>query len=136
MLYYNIANAYAKLESYDKARRYYTQALQLGDDEDARANLALIALLQEKETSLGIAPPKSQNNSGSKSKDQEQTEGKERHSEEQSSSGSGNSGSEQKQKNKEKLKLTVDRQNRQEQPLGSKVYELINKGYIHEKQPW
>lgn len=136
MLYYNIANAYARLESYDKARRYYTQALQLGDDEDARANLALISLLQEKETSLGIAPPKSQNNSGSKSEDQEQTEDKERRSEEQSSSGSGNSGSEQKQKNKEKLKLTVDRQNRQKQPLGSKVYEMINKGYIHEKQPW
>ncbi|HEO97823.1 MAG: VWA domain-containing protein [Campylobacterales bacterium] len=136
MLYYNIANAYTQLESYDKARRYYTQALQLGEDEDARANLALVALLQEKKDSLGIAHPKSQNNSGSKSEDQEQTEGKETRSEDQPSSGSGSGGSEQKQKNKEKMKLIEDRQSKQEQPLGSKVYEIINKGYIHEKQPW
>jgi Ca-activated chloride channel family protein len=136
MLYYNIANAYANLESYDKARRYYTQALQLGEDEDVRANLALIALLQEKKDSLGVAHPKSQNNSGSKSENQEQEAGKETRSEDQPSSGSGSGGSEQKQKSKEKMKLIEDRQSKQEQPLGSKVYEIINKGYIHEKQPW
>ena len=136
MLYYNIANAYTKLESYDKARRYYTQALQLGEDDDAKANLALIALLQEKKASLGIAHPKSQNDSSSKSEDQDQEESKETRSEDQPSSGSGSGGSEQKQKNKEKMKLIEDTQSKQEQPLSSKIYEMINKGYIHEKQPW
>jgi Ca-activated chloride channel family protein len=136
MLYYNIANAHAKLHSYEKAKRYYTQALQLGEDDDARANLALIALLQEKKASLGIAHPKSQNSSSSKSEDQEQDESKERRSEDQPSSGSGSGGSEQKLKNKEKMKLIEDKQSQQEQPLSSKIYEMINKGYIHEKQPW
>ncbi|MDD3592306.1 MAG: VWA domain-containing protein [Sulfurovum sp.] len=136
MLYYNIANAYTQLGSYDKARRYYTQALQLGEDKDARTNLALVALLQEKKDSLGIAHPKSQNNSGSKSENQEQELGKETRNEDQPSSGSGSGGSEKKQKSKEKMKLIEDRQSKQEQPLGSKVYEIINKGYIHEKQPW
>lgn len=137
MLYYNIANAYTQLESYEKARRYYTQALQLREDEDARANLALIALLQEKKASLGIAHPKSQNNSGSKSENQEQESDKETRSEDQPGSGSGSGGSEQKQKNKEKMKLIEEEQKgKQEQPLSSKVYEMINKGYIHEKQPW
>ncbi|MDM5270650.1 VWA domain-containing protein [Sulfurovum sp. zt1-1] len=138
MLFYNIANAYTKLESYDKARKYYTQALQLGEDDDASANLALIALLQEKKASLGIAHPQSQNNSSSKSEDQEQEQddGKETRSEDQPSSGSGSGGSEQKRKNKEKMKLIEDQQSKQEQPISSKIYEMINKGYIHEKQPW
>jgi len=136
MLYYNIANAYTQLASYDKAKRYYAQALQLGEDEDARANLALIALLQEKKAAPGIAHPKSQNNAGSKSENQEQETDKERRSEDQPSSGSGSGGSEQKQKNREKMKLIEAHQDKQEQPLSSKVYEMINKGYIHEKQPW
>ncbi|MFT7879167.1 MAG: VWA domain-containing protein [Sulfurimonas sp.] len=136
MLYYNIANAYAKLESYDKAKRYYTQVLQLGRDEDARANLALIALLRKKKTSLGIAQPQSQNNSGSKSEEKEEDERKDTRSEEQSSSGTGSGGREQKKKNREKMKLLEERQSKEAQPLSSKVYEMINKGYIHEKQPW
>lgn len=136
MLYYNIANAYAKLESYDKAKRYYTQVLQLGKDEDAEANLALITLLREKKTSLGIAHPQSQNNAGSKSEEKEEDERTDTRSEEQSSSGAGSGGSEQKQKNKEKMKLIEERQSKEAQPLSSKVYEMINKGYIHEKQPW
>ena len=46
-LYYNIANAYAMLESYDKAKTYYTKALQLGEDPDATYNLHLVALLSD-----------------------------------------------------------------------------------------
>ena len=59
------------LGSYDKARRYYTKTLQLGSDEDAEANLALISLLEEKRAALGIAHPKSQDSSGSKSENQD-----------------------------------------------------------------
>lgn len=134
-LYYNIANAYTMLGSYDKARRYYTMTLQLGNDEDARANLALIALLEEKKAASGIAHPKSQNGSGSKAEKEDKKESDSERTEDQPGSGSGSGGSEEKSRSRKKMKLTEDRQNK-EQPLSSKVYEMINRGYIHEKQPW
>ena len=135
-LYYNIANAYAMLESYDKAKIYYTKTLQLGDDEDARYNLQLVALLSDKKSAdLGIAHPKSQDSSSSKSESQEGQEEKESRSEDEPSSGSGGGGESQTQKEQEKNKLLSDGSEEQH-PLGSKVYELINEGYIREKQPW
>ncbi len=133
-LYYNIANAYAMLESYDKAKIYYTKALQLGEDPDAKYNLQMIALLSDtKSADLGIAHPKSQDSSSSKSESQEET--KESKSEDEPSSGSGGGGESQTQKEQEKSKLLSDG-SQEQHPLGSKVYELINKGYIREKQPW
>lgn len=134
-LYYNIANAYAMLESYDKAKIYYSKALQLGEDPDAEHNLRLVALLNDKKSAdLGIAHPKSQDSSSSKSESQEEDD-KESKSEDEPSSGSGGGGESQTKKEQEKSKLLND--DRQEQhPLGSKVYELINKGYIRETQPW
>jgi Ca-activated chloride channel family protein len=135
-LYYNIANAYAMLESYDKAKIYYTKALQLGEDPDAEHNLHLVALLSDqKSADLGIAHPKSQDSSSSKSESQEEQEEKESRSEDDPSSGSGGGGESQTQKEQEKSKL-LDAGSQEQHPLGSKVYELINKGYIREKQPW
>jgi len=134
-LYYNIANCYAKQEAYEKAKMYYTKALQLGDDKDAKANLELVALLAEKKSAeLGIAHPKSQSSDSSKS---EQQEGKEEETrdEDQPSSGSGDGGEKSNTKEQEKSRLILDPK-QEKQPLSSKVYELINKGYIHEKQPW
>lgn len=133
-LYYNIANAYAMLESYDKAKVYYTKVLQLGEDTDAKHNLHLVALLSDqKSADLGIAHPKSQDSSSSKSESQEESE--ESKSEDEPSSGSGGGGESQTQKEQEKSKLISD-DSQEQHPLGSKVYELINKGYIREKQPW
>ncbi|HEY9190123.1 MAG TPA: VWA domain-containing protein [Sulfurovum sp.] len=135
-LYYNIANAYAMMESYDKAKVYYTKALQLGEDADAEHNLYLVALLSDKKSAeLGIAHPKSQDSSSSKSESQEEQEEKETRSEDEPSSGSGGGGESQAEKEKEKSKLLSD-DSKEEHPLGSKVYELINEGYIREKQPW
>jgi len=134
-LYYNIANCYAKQEAYEKAKMYYTKALQLGEDKDARANLALVALLADKKSAqLGIAHPKSQSSDGSKSEQQDGSE-EETRDEDQPSSGSGGSGESSKSKEQEKNRLILDPK-QEKQPLSSKVYELINKGYIHEKQPW
>jgi len=133
-LYYNIANAYAMLESYDKAKIYYTKALQLGEDPDAKHNLHLVALLSDqKSADLGIAHPKSQDSSSSKSESQEESE--ESKSEDEPSSGSGGGGESQTQKEQEKSQLISD-DSQEQHPLGSKVYELINKGYVREKQPW
>jgi Ca-activated chloride channel family protein len=134
-LYYNIGNAYAMLESYDKAKIYYTKTLQLGADADAEHNLRLVALLSDKKSaSLGIAHPKSQDSSSSKSESQEEDK-EETRSEDDPSSGSGGGGESQSKKEQEKKQLLSDEKEEQH-PLSSKVYELINKGYIREKQPW
>ncbi len=134
-LYYNIANCYAKQEQYEKAKRYYTKTLQLGEDKDAKANLKLVALLaSKKEAELGIAHPKSQSSNSSKGKAQEKKEEK-MQKEDEPSSGSGEGGEKNNTKEQEKSKLILDL-NQEKHPLSSKVYELINRGYIHEKQPW
>ena len=127
------------LKAYDKARLYYTKTLQLGKDEDALYNLKLVALLKKKEDAqLGIAHPKSQNSDASKSESQESDEDKEQsRDEDQPSSGSGSGGEskEEKSDKEEKKRLKMDK-DAEAQPLSSKVYELINKGYIRETQPW
>ncbi|HEY9128701.1 MAG TPA: VWA domain-containing protein [Sulfurovum sp.] len=134
-LYYNTANAYAMLEAYDKAKIYYTKALQLGKDDDAAHNLKIVALLSDKKSAeLGIAHPKSQDSSSSKSESQESSE-EETRSEDEPSSGSGGGGESQAQEEQEKGKLKSD-ESAQQHPLSSKVYELINEGYIREKHPW
>ncbi len=138
-LFYNIANAHTMLQAYDKAKLYYTKALQLGKDEDSLHNLKLVALLkQHKDAGLGISHPKSQNSDTSKSMSQESKEEKtQSHNEDQPSSGSGSGGESKEKKNneEEKKRLKMDKEV-QAQPLSSKVYELINEGYIRETQPW
>ena len=134
-LYYNIANAYAMQQAYDEAKIYYAKALQLGEDSDSRHNLSLIALLHnQKDASLGIAHPKSQDSSSSSSSssDKEPTRNEDEPS---SGSGSGSEGETTKTK-KEKPNKLVDSGSQENHPLSSKVYELINKGYIREKEPW
>ncbi|WP_295420451.1 VWA domain-containing protein [Sulfurovum sp.] len=133
-LYYNIANSYAMLKVYDKAKIYYTKALQLGEDADAAYNLRLVALLQKKKAPLGMAHPKSQSADGGKSESQ-QSDKKQNKEEAQPSSGSGSGGESKAGQKKEKKQLILD-ESQKKQPLSSKVYELINKGYIRETQPW
>ena len=133
MLNYNIGNCYAQLKQYRKAKKYYTKALQLGDDADTRHNMELIVMLESKQKSkLGVAHPKSQDGTSGKSGDEEDEAGEK--SEDQQSSGGGGGG-QSKTKSKEQKKLMQEGSGKK-QPLSSKVYDLINKGYIHEKQPW
>ena len=134
-LYYNIANAYAAQEAYDKAKIYYTKALQLKEDEDTRHNLTTIVFLKDKkDAQLGLAHPKSQDSSSNKSDSTEEGK-KEEKSEDQPSSGNG-SGGESKTTKKQKKNRLIQDDSEERHPLSSKVYELINKGYIREKQPW
>lgn len=132
-LYYNIANAYVMQGKYSKAKIYYTKALQLGYDEASEHNLKLILKLKDKEAaSLGIAHPKSQSSASSKSESQENEK---KRTEDESSSGSGGGGEKHAGEKQKKNRLISDPKD-SKQPLGSKAYELINKGYIHETQPW
>jgi len=139
-LYYNIANAYAKLQKYKQAKEYYIKVLQLGDDKESKYNLNCIMFKEEKKkTNLGISNPKSQSSQSSKSENQEDSE-KNKENQPSSASGSSTSGTESQKKStkkEEKKQLILDsKQEKQQQPLSSKVYELINKGYIYETKPW
>ena len=134
-LYYNIGNAYAMQKAYDKAKIYYTKALQLGKDKDASYNLARIALLHDKkDETLDMTHPKSQGGTSSKSEMQEDDK-KNKQEKNTPSSGSGGGGEQSMQKKQKKNTLLMD-VHVKPQPLGSKAYELINKGYIHENHPW
>lgn len=132
-LYYNIANAYAKQATYSKAKLYYTKALQLGLDEDAKHNLQIVVLLEDRKNArLRTAHPKSQDSSSSKSESQENKESSQKES---GGTGSG-MGTKSKSKTKTEQKNVQQSSGQQRHPLSSKVYELINKGYIGETQPW
>jgi Ca-activated chloride channel family protein len=138
ILYYNLGNCYAQTKAYEKAAPYYVKALQLGEDKDAEYNLKLV-MFRKNETGnkLQSARPKSQNNDDAGKKEGEVEEGKQK--QQNSGGGSGGGGgnkSSKKEKNK-KLKLDSPQENnKQKLPLSSKVYDLINKGYVHEKSPW
>ncbi len=137
-LYYNIANTYAMMGKYDKAKIYYTKTLQLGEDADALYNLSLLMQHKERQQNThSISLPKSQEESNAAKNSGENLEKKDSNSNKQQSSGSGAGGSQQKsnQENEKKGRLKLDESARP-QPLGSKVYELINKGYIRETKPW
>jgi Ca-activated chloride channel family protein len=54
---------------------------------------------------------------------------------EQQNSGSGGGGGQTKSRGKEKIAI-IQSSEQDRQPLGSKVYDLINKGYVNEKEPW
>lgn len=131
-IYYNMANCYSQLQRFDKAKRYYVKALQLGEDQDSRYNLSLILFLESrKETRPGLSYPKSQEGGvgGSNKKGQEQKQ-------EEASGGGSSSGGSMQQVKQKSVAATVSREKRQKQPMSSKVYELINKGYIYEQKPW
>ncbi len=133
-LYYNTANAYVYLHQYTKAKTYYIKTLQLGFDTDALHNLKLTMFLEDAAlASLGIAHPKSQSAQTSKSENQNKKKEKR---EEDTPSSTSSSGAGKSSKAKQKNHTLISNDSPQKQPLGSKVYELINKGYIHETQPW
>ncbi len=141
LLFYNLGNAYAMQGAYAKARMYYTKALQLGEDADTLHNLQAVALLEEqKKKSLGMARPKSQGaQSKAKQSSDENDNAKKPKAQEQSGAGSGSGGEQQHKKrtqNEKKQLLMDEEQKPQKLPLSSKVYELINKGYIRETKPW
>jgi len=136
-LLYNIGNIYVHLKAYDKAKMYYTKALQLGPDSDTLHNLKLVVLLQQSnKTAKGRSLPKPQGKNPSAAAQISEKDPQSEKKQESSGSGSGGENSRQtKEQAKKKQQLLMDNKP-QKQPLGSKVYELINKGYIRETQPW
>lgn len=113
-LYYNTANCFAMLGNYNDAKRFYVKSLQLGYDKDAEFNLKQIVFKENKKT---------------------KSEGKTLKSSKQNSSAKGDFKQNNKKiKNKENINNIQDA--KQKYKISSKTYELINKGYIYENQPW
>lgn len=134
ILFYNIANSFMKLSNYKNAIIYYTRVLQIDEDKDALHNLEIaITKRNNSNDSVGIAHPKSQ--SGQTSKSESSNNDSDENKEDKPSSGSGGAGEGSSNENVTDKQLLDDGKSEQI-PLSSKVYELINKGYIREKNPW
>ncbi|WP_456452077.1 tetratricopeptide repeat protein, partial [Hydrogenimonas sp.] len=135
-IWYNLGNCAMKLGRYKSARDYYVKALQLGYDEEALENLKLALFLHERRQKRIEARANKKVEAQSSSGSSDQTKGSEKKaSRSQSKMGQG-SGSQSAAKSSRvgPKKGTSEATERYE--LGSKAYELINKGYVHEKRPW
>lgn len=132
-IYYNMANCYTQLKKYNRAKELYIKSLWLGEDNDSLHNLSLVIMRKTEIDALSkLLKPLSKKSSSS---DGESSDDESSNSE-NSSSGSG-SGSKKSKNNKEdEKKILIESKESEKQPISSKVYDLINKGYINEKQPW
>jgi Ca-activated chloride channel family protein len=125
-----------KMGRYKSARDYYVKALQLGAGEDALANLKLALFMEERKQKRVEARANRKVEAGSTSGQSDQTkEGAKKASKSQSKMGQG-SGTQSAAKSSRVSPNKRRAQAQERYELGSKAYELINKGYVHEKRPW
>ncbi|MBU1958263.1 VWA domain-containing protein [bacterium] len=134
-LLYELGNCEAKLAYYDKAKNYYIQALQLGEDEDALHNLNVVIFQQNKNSSkVGFTNPGSPESSNS-SNDNVESEEKTASKQEEQTGSSGGDGS-QKSKTSTVKVVQSSEASSSKREMSSKAYDLINEGYIREEKPW
>ena len=139
---YNIANCYAQTGRYEEAERHYIEALRLGAGEDAWHNLSIVLFKRNKAAPRGkTAPSDAQNASAKQSASTDDAEAQSgKRSGGRGGGMSGNGGYSQAKPKASAVakvpKQTKKRTTSSRHPLGSKVYELINKGYIRETKPW
>jgi len=112
-IYYNMANCYYMTKDYKRAIQNYQKSLQLKYSDNAKYNLSQ-ALFKHND----IPQMAKDKNSNKGDKKFEKTK------DDTNSKGS----------SVLKLKLTTKEENKN--VLGSKSYNMINKGYINEKKPW
>jgi len=138
-IYYNMGNCALKLKQYDRAKQYYIYALVLGEDKDALYNLNLIrGLKTQKKPSM----PSMQKNSSKQKKSTKSSKQEKKKNSNAKSASNGNSdqssngaGSDKKKKQSESIikKKDIKKSNYK---MGYKAYEIINKGFADEKEPW
>lgn len=137
---YDIANCAVHLKKYDAAKDYYIRALALGEDKDALYNLRLLQK-QKLKTSKNIAKKESHKQSH---KQKQKTKQKEKKSQSKSKGASssnrksiqstnGQGGNKKKQKT---VSLIKQKNKQNKYKMAYKAYEIINKGYANEKEPW
>jgi len=138
---YNIGNCAIQLKKYDRAKKFYIQALAFGEDKDTLYNLTLLKRLHLK-TQIDTSDmlPKKQNQSKKTNKKSEQKEKKDtknaksnsksNRSSQQSTNGSGG------EKKKQTVSISKKKVTPDNYKMSYKAYEKINKGYSDEKEPW
>lgn len=136
-LLYELGNCEAKLAYFKKAKHLYVQALQLGEDEDALHNLAWVMRQLQKNTSKvglhnpqgGATPTSSMDNLIQEEATQEKLSNTTI-----KSAGSGGGG---KQLSKSMVEsLPSPPKEKTQRVMSSNAYDLINQGYIEEREPW
>lgn len=138
-IYYNMGNCAVKLRHYDKAERFYMDALALDKDPDALYNLNLLRRLHLKTQRdvTKMMPSKAKQSkrpkNGSTKRDDEKSGGSKKSSNPNSAQSTSGQGDGKKQK-----KAVAKRASAQpgQYKMGYKAYERINKGYADEKEPW
>jgi len=141
---YDIANCAVHLKEYDVARDYYIKALALGYDKDALYNLNLLQKYKLR-TSKNITKKESPRQSQKRGqKEKQKQKQKQKKSQNQNKGGSSSSrksiqstngqGGHKKKKNSSYIVKQKNKQNNYK--MAYKAYEIINKGYADEKEPW
>ncbi|WP_281951685.1 VWA domain-containing protein [Nitrosophilus kaiyonis] len=127
-LYFNIALCYEKVRNYEEALKYFVKSYQLNQDSKTFEKIKKYVFIKNEKKLL--LPFSKQKNISKESK---------KNSKKSKSAGGANinialqSGA---SKNGKKEKGSALSKKAKAMPISSKVYELINKGYIDEKNPW
>jgi len=134
-LFYELGNCEAKLAYYDKAKNYYIQALQLGEDEDVLHNLEWV-IFQKKvdQSKVGFTNPNSPEAS-KEATDNVETEEKSASKKEEKTGSSGGGGAKKSKTSTIKV-VKASKKSTSKHEMSSKAYDLINEGYIREGRPW
>jgi len=136
-IWYNLGNCAVKLGHYKSAKAYYIKALQIGFDEDVMKNLEMVLFLEEQKQKRVEAKAnrsvKAVSQSGSADQTDERKDGTSSKSHGKMGEESGHSQTSQSTRIHPQ---SVPTEAVKRHPLGSKVYEMINKGYVHEEKPW
>lgn len=136
-IWHNLGNCAMKMGRYKSAKTYYVKALQLGYDADTAANLQKALFLEEqRQKRIEVKANKTvKAPSSSGSSDQTKESEQKKRSRSQAKMGEG-SGSSTAAKSTRIKKERASTEAAERHPLGSRAYEMINKGYVHEKRPW
>ncbi len=144
LVYYDIANCAVHLKQYKRAQKYYMASLALHKDKDALYNLNLLRKLH---LFTLPSPPNALDDKKPK-KEKKQIKEKAKHSKEnnknkangnssnQNAQLSKNGAAENKKKHKSGARKKKKEKSQASYKMGYKAYELINKGYTNEKEPW
>jgi len=142
-LLYNMGNCTARIKKYERAKRFYRQALAFGEDKEALENLMLLKSLHPKKMQNVLnMMPKEQ--TFKEAKNHQKTSKEEKNSNnlsarsgsnQQAQESSHGAGSQKKKKHKA-IKRSQTKNKSSNYKLGYKAYEKINKGYSNEKEPW
>ena len=147
IIFYNMGNCAVKLQKYNRAKTYYQQALALGYDKASYENLITLYKLNIK-SKINVAdmlpkPDAKEKKNSSKKTDKQKDDNKSDNKNKNSKTSKSNqraltasSGAGEMNKSKNKIDSSKIKDSKNQYQMGYKAYELINKGYTNESNPW